>query len=223
MDDANHMGDDAQDGGEVSFSIWTNANLAQGDDFWDQWGSIFGIWDAAGEWDEIPLPSHLGTGGTGFVQGQANYMIHNYHVTPATTSAVTEYLPFLDFGGRWNHWAFVKTPTPMALQNGIYYNGLKVAETDANGQMVIRMQEPSRPMFSTPDGAHSVSAHAAATGLCGTATVDDFQMYDYALSDAEVAYLATNGSGKIMVPLVSKANIYLDGRNSKRRKPDCRF
>jgi hypothetical protein len=41
--------------------------------------------------------------------------------------------------------------------------------------------------------------------------VDDFQVYDYALSPAEVAYLATNGTGTIMVPLVSKANLYLDG------------
>jgi hypothetical protein len=41
--------------------------------------------------------------------------------------------------------------------------------------------------------------------------LDDFQVYDYALSGSEVAWLATDGTGEIKIPLTTKSNLYLDG------------
>ena len=41
--------------------------------------------------------------------------------------------------------------------------------------------------------------------------VDDFRIYDYALSQAEVAYAATNGTGVFNQPLLTPADT--DGNN----------
>ena len=42
--------------------------------------------------------------------------------------------------------------------------------------------------------------------------IDDFRIYDYALSQPEVAYIATNGTGIFDQPLMSPADLSADGR-----------
>jgi hypothetical protein len=44
--------------------------------------------------------------------------------------------------------------------------------------------------------------------------IDDFKVYDYALSAEEVAYLATDGTGHLLLPLTSPANFNKDGSTS---------
>jgi hypothetical protein len=42
--------------------------------------------------------------------------------------------------------------------------------------------------------------------------IDDFRIYDYVLSQAEIAYVATNGTGIFDLPLLSPADLYTDDR-----------
>jgi hypothetical protein len=41
--------------------------------------------------------------------------------------------------------------------------------------------------------------------------MQDFQVYDYALTAAQIQYLATDGTGSISLPLVSTANLKSSG------------
>jgi hypothetical protein len=50
--------------------------------------------------------------------------------------------------------------------------------------------------------------------------IDDFQVYDYALSAEEVAYITTDGTGHIVLPLVSPANLNKDGSTSPLTDPN---
>jgi len=40
--------------------------------------------------------------------------------------------------------------------------------------------------------------------------IDDFRIYNYALSQTEAAYIATDGTGIIDVPLVTPADLFND-------------
>jgi hypothetical protein len=42
-------------------------------------------------------------------------------------------------------------------------------------------------------------------------SMQDFQVYDYALTAAQIQYLATDGTGSIFLPLISPANLNLGG------------
>jgi len=42
--------------------------------------------------------------------------------------------------------------------------------------------------------------------------IDDFGIYDYALSQAEIAYAATNGTGIFDLPLLLPADLNSDNR-----------
>lgn len=110
-----------------------------------------------------------------------------------------------NYGYHWNHWAWVKSPT--ALQ--WYCNGSLIGQelsTDANnGDANI----PSAPLWTMPVSEFSIGEY----GWGGTwvGRIADFQVYDYALSANEIDYLTTNGTGQIIVPINTKANLYLDG------------
>jgi hypothetical protein len=112
----------------------------------------------------------------------------------------------LDFGGRWNHWVWVKTPMSMKM----YCNGEKVAQTDANGQPGDPNAGVAGPWFQMPAGAIHIGTRGSNWAMW-SGRLQDFQIYDYALSDPEIAYLATDGSGVLPIPITSKANLYLDG------------
>jgi hypothetical protein len=42
--------------------------------------------------------------------------------------------------------------------------------------------------------------------------IDDFRIYDYVLSQPEIAYIATNGTGIFDLPLLSPADLFTDDR-----------
>ena len=91
--------------------------------------------------------------------------------------------------------------------DSIYHNGYNVAEIDANGQPGDPNAGAVWTHWLRYRLVQSISAHAAPTGQCGQASIADFQIYDYALSDAEIAYLATDGTGQLLIPLTTKANL----------------
>jgi hypothetical protein len=80
--------------------------------------------------------------------------------------------------GRWNHWAFTKDADTGIMQ--IFLNGL---------------------LYDSRTGSHSpitgVTSFEIGNGWYGgyDGLIDDLQIYDYALTQPEIAYVATNGTG----------------------------
>ncbi|MGB7581830.1 MAG: LamG-like jellyroll fold domain-containing protein, partial [Sedimentisphaerales bacterium] len=197
LGDGNHR----TNGGGVTVSLWENASLVG--DFLVQYPGIWGVWNTANttETVECPCPSQITrTSAT----GQAGFYLRTCSIRNAFVAA-SVYEPILNFGGRWNNWIYVKTPSSMKL----YLNGEKVAETDANGQPGDPNAAAAGPLTEAPGAIH--------IGTRGTnwamwsGKLQDFQIYDYALSTQEIEYLATDGTGQLLLPITTQANLYLDG------------
>jgi hypothetical protein len=97
----------------------------------------------------------------------------------------------------WQHYAFVRDANNLA----IWVNGMVVAVDDSNGTAM-----------AAPDLLHvGISADRAPGNTEGmhdgfTGNMDDWKMYDYALSAAEIGYLGTGGTG--YVPLFSAYDLH---------------
>jgi hypothetical protein len=212
MGDEFHSG---TDGGEITFSTWANASMVG--DFLAQWPGIFGIWDAANSLEtlEMPCPSRIGPGGSGDTQGQVRFIKRgSAQYTPAIPYAITETpRPYLDFGGRWNHWVWVKSNSNVNgpySRMAIYCNGQVVSETDANGEPGDPNAGVNGPLFPVPASNFYIGCRNPGWAMW-SGRLADFKVYDYALSDAEIAYEATDGTGRRVLPLITRANIWLDG------------
>ncbi len=118
--------------------------------------------------------------------------------TEVSERAVSQQMEWSDFGGGWNHYAFVRDTDDNYIR--IYHNGGLVAEAT----------NTTTPMFNTPIEVFHI-------GYCGksdtdtkwTGKIDDFKVYDYALSQAEVAWLAgfRSNPSYVPVPFNNKANL----------------
>jgi len=100
-----------------------------------------------------------------------------------------------EWSGRWNHWAFTKDAGAGKMQiflNGVLYDSRTGANSPVSG---ITSFEIGSGWYGGYDGL-----------------LDDFRIYDYALSEAEIAYAATNGTGIFDVPLMSPADLNSDDR-----------
>jgi hypothetical protein len=100
-----------------------------------------------------------------------------------------------EWTGRWNHWAFTKdanTDTMKIFLNGVLYDSRIGAGSPITG---INSYEIGTGWYGRYDGL-----------------IDDFRVYDYALSQPEVAYIATNGTGIFDLALLSPADLYPDDR-----------
>lgn len=98
-----------------------------------------------------------------------------------------------EWSGRWNHWAFTKDITTGTMQvflNGVLYNSRTGANSHVSG---IKSFQIGTGWYGRYDGL-----------------IDDFRIYNYALSQPEAAYLATNGTGTINIPLASPADLSND-------------
>lgn len=90
-----------------------------------------------------------------------------------------------EWSNRWNHWAFTKETKTGRMQ--IFLNGV---------------------LYDSRIGANSpilgITSFEIGTGWYGgyDGLIDDFQIYDYALSQPEIAYAATNGTGIFDLPLI---------------------
>jgi hypothetical protein len=100
-----------------------------------------------------------------------------------------------DWTGRWNHWAFSKDAVAGTMQiflNGVLYDRRTGSDSPITG---ISSFEIGSGWYGRYDGL-----------------LDDFRIYDYVLSQAEIAYVATNGTGIFDLPLLSPADLYTDNR-----------
>jgi len=101
----------------------------------------------------------------------------------------------IEWSGRWNHWAFTKDAGTGKMQ--IFLNGLLY---------------DSRTGSTSP--ISNITSFEIGSGWYGgyDGLIDDFQIYDYALSQAEIVYAATNGTGIFDLPLLLPADLNSDNR-----------
>jgi hypothetical protein len=171
---------------KITFAAWINCDLNNPQ---ENWNGLFGI-RAPNEDEivEVHCPSPLPPSDT--LGPRAEWRV------AGNLSCQSETLNINAFAGQWNHYAFVKDADADVIQ--IYHNGQLLAEVrDVNAAL--------DPMFATPVGTFYVGSRHASWGWY-IGRIDDFQVYDYALSPAEIAYVATDGTG--FVPLDTPVNVY---------------
>ncbi len=198
MSDSSHT---TEDGGGISFSVWINADLTS-NNMLTSWNGIFAVMDSSTTTESLEVECPAPLSPTSDPSGPRTDFVKR---SPAA-SAVAFGMHVNDYGGKWNHWAFTKEPYSMK----VYCNGNIVGRCDANGLTGDPNANEYGPLFNSVVGAFHVGTRGTNWGMWN-GYIADFQVYNYTLSDAEVAYLATDGTGQILIPLVTKANLYLDG------------
>jgi hypothetical protein len=105
-----------------------------------------------------------------------------------------------EWAGRWNHWAFTKDIRvgPDGRQGCM--------EIYLNGELYDRRTGTDTPIVD-------VNSFEIGTGWYGRydGLLDDFRIYDYALSPAEIAHVATRGTGVLPQLPDSPADLNSDG------------
>jgi len=91
--------------------------------------------------------------------------------------------------GRWNHYAFVKDANRGAMR--IYHNGLLVAQNI----------EALQPMDGADAGQSVIGSEVGGGSGYYKGKLDDLRIYDYALSHAEILYLAAGSGSELHQPL----------------------
>jgi hypothetical protein len=101
-----------------------------------------------------------------------------------------------EWKGRWNHWAFTKDT--------------RVGSDGQRGRMEIYLNgELYDRRTGTGTSIAGITSFEIGSGWYGyyDGLIDDFQIYDYALSPAEVAYVATDGTGVFRQKPASPADL----------------
>jgi len=191
MADATH---DTAGGGGISFSIWINADMTA-TNMLTSWNGVFGVWDAAVALETLEVHCPAPT------PPACNFIKRTPNMTAGTGTMFAD-----NFGGKWNNWVFTKSADHMI----VYCNGNVVAHADANEQPGDPNANEYGPLFNKAVGSFRVGTRGGNWGMWN-GLMQDFKVWDYTLTPAEVAYLATDGSGEIKIPLISKANFVLDG------------
>ena len=96
---------------------------------------------------------------------------------------------------RWNHWAFTKDAEAGKMQifvNGVLYDSRTCSNSPITG---ITYFQIGSGWYGGYDGL-----------------IDDFRIYDYALSQPEIAYAATNGTGIFDQKCMSPADLNNDNK-----------
>jgi hypothetical protein len=97
--------------------------------------------------------------------------------------------------GRWNHWAFTKDAADGTMQ--IFLNGV---------------------LYDSTTGTHSpisgITSFEIGSGWYGgyDGLIDDFRIYDYALTQPEIVHVATNGTGIFDQKLMTPADLNADNK-----------
>ncbi len=100
-----------------------------------------------------------------------------------------------EWSDRWNHWAFTKDVASGKMQiflNGRLYDSRNGSKSPISG---INSFQIGSGWYGGYDGL-----------------IDDFRIYDYVLSQPEIVYAATNGSGIFDLPLLLPADLNDDDR-----------
>jgi hypothetical protein len=105
-----------------------------------------------------------------------------------------------EWAGRWNHWTFTKD--------------IRVGPDGRHGRMEIYLNgELYDRRTGTDTPITDVNSFEIGTGWYGRydGLIDDFRIYDYALSPAEIAHVATRGTGILPQPPDLLTDLNSDG------------
>lgn len=177
----------------ISFSIWANADMTA-PQFNEQGCGIFGTWNGSSETLEIHCPSPWND-----VYGPACNFIKRQPNDGAMASTGTR--PQGDFGGLWNNWIFVKNNASSPQEMRIYLNGLLVADTNSIDDVDV-----AGPLFPAALTSFRIGTRGTNWGKWA-GRLDDFKVWNYALSENEVHHIATDGTGLLHVEVASPANL----------------
>jgi hypothetical protein len=127
---------------------------------------------------------NVGYSGSGIAQGEPSFIAHVWgweeQILPLDTDT-------------WHHFAITYDGTTIQY----YGDGLRL-DTDTGKSNVRNLVHADRVHIGK----------RATSDLCWPGDVDDARIYNYTLSDAEIAYLATEGGAGIHIPIVSPADFY---------------
>ncbi len=179
----------------ITFSIWENADVTAYDEF-SGWSGIFGTWNigTTTETLEIHCPSPWGAANA--FGPSCDFINRNVNGPTATTGPIAA----INFGGRWNNWIFVHDRTVTPAEMRVYLNGELVADANTNDGAGCAL-----PLMSSV-GSLRIGTRGGNWGTWA-GELDDFQVYDYALSEAEVLWIATDGGVTTPPPPECVANI----------------
>ena len=180
----------------VTFSVWVKADtyMLGG---WPRLIAVFQDMNEATDENEVveiecPVPrsgsGSIATFTSGFV-GDSN-------------TVLKEQMQMSAFGGTWHHYAFVRdTDANLML---IYHNGEKIAETNQTTSPMFGKGHPieSFRIAKRRPGPypHTGENNKIYTDASWTGRINDFRVYNYALSQAEVAWLMGLRSNPSYVP-----------------------
>jgi hypothetical protein len=102
-----------------------------------------------------------------------------------------------DFAIRWNHYAFVLDCDNDVAK--IYENGYVIA-TSTGGAI-------SPPILSDVPSRVAIGSRSGGNWGNWYGKIDDFRFYDRGLDANQIAWIATNGTKSITVPLVERTNL----------------
>jgi concanavalin A-like lectin/glucanase superfamily protein len=94
-----------------------------------------------------------------------------------------------EWTGNWNHWVFTKD--------------VRIGSDDRKGEMRIYLNGMLYDRkLGTDAPIEGITSLMIGSGWYGDydGLIDDFQIYDYALSEAEAAHLASEGTGQLQSP-----------------------
>jgi hypothetical protein len=177
---------------KITFAAWVNGDP---DNLQDNWNGLFDV--RAADADPVEDGSevvevHCPTPPADDYGPRVEWRV------AGSSFCASDKLHITDFAGRWNHYVFTKDADANIIR--IYHNGrLEVEVADANSA--------ADPMFETPVGWFAVGARQVYWGHY-IGKIDDFQVYGYVLSPEEIAWLATDGTGSLYVPLDRPTNLY---------------
>ncbi len=100
-----------------------------------------------------------------------------------------------EWAGQWNHWAFTKE-----LETGIMHVFL-------NGVLINSRTDSSKIISPFDSFMIGSGWYGDYDGL-----MDDLRIYNYALSQPEIAYAATNGTGIFDLPLMTPSDLHPDNK-----------
>ncbi|MGA2322631.1 MAG: LamG domain-containing protein [Sedimentisphaerales bacterium] len=192
---------DANWGAECTISLWLkDTGQDDNDDMLFQFNSGDGT-------DRGP---QVWSGATGFMAWTCGY------------DPVTLYKDYLWYGqdiyysnpshplNKWVHYAFVKSYSGKYIR--VYQDGVIVAENAGRSVTGSKLDDATASSLFTIGAWGYMSSGTSTYGGYYTGKIDDFRIYNYALSPAQVLSLALNGgAGSITQPLVTRANAMPDG------------
>jgi hypothetical protein len=173
-----------------SFSVWINGDVYVPLTGWPRLISAMQDFNTAvvdeNEVIEVwcPLP-RSGTGSTAYFR---------VGTTSDNNSVQTAGMALSNFAGTWQSWIFVRDGDANRMR--IYHNGERVAEANQLSGPMIAASPPI-------ESFHLCTRDPGSESYYGK--IDDFKVYNFALSDEQAGYIGTGGTG--YVPFVNVANI----------------